>query len=89
MNVKGIISRSDSQNRGDNTNIMEVLQKAEMTIKARPNQLPSLEPLSKSNSKGIKGFESNKPVKVVQQASFTADSPSTAEKASTETSLRQ
>ena len=89
MNVKGMISRSDSQNRGDNTNIMEVLQKAEMTIKARPNQLPSLEPLSKSNSKGIKGFESNKPVKVVQQASFTADSPSTAEKASTETSLRQ
>jgi hypothetical protein len=37
MNVKGMISRSDSQNRGDNTNIMEVLQKAEMTIKARPN----------------------------------------------------
>ena len=37
INVKGMISRSDSQNRGDNTNIMEVLQKAEMTIKARPN----------------------------------------------------
>ena len=37
INFKGMISRSDSQNRGDNTNIMEVLQKAEMTIKARPN----------------------------------------------------
>jgi len=66
INVKGLISRSDSQNRGDNTNIMDVLQKAEMTIKSRPNQLPSLEPLTKSNSKGIKGFESNKPVKVMQ-----------------------
>jgi hypothetical protein len=37
INVKGMISRSDSQNRGDNTNIMEVLHKAEMTIKSRPN----------------------------------------------------
>ena len=67
---------------------MEVLQKAEMTMKTRPNQLPSLEPLQKSGNKAIKGFESNKPVKVVQQASFTTESPVNPDKGSTDNQIR-
>jgi hypothetical protein len=49
---------------------MEVLQKAELTVKSRPNQLPSLEPISSGlpsglKGKPLKGFESNKPVKII------------------------
>ena len=60
------VKRSDSMSKGGGGDIMDVLQKAEMTIKSRPNQLPSLEPLQKSGSKGLKAFETNKPVKIMQ-----------------------
>ena len=76
--IKNMIGRSDSQNRMDSNppatsqNIMEVLQKAELAVKSRPNQLPSLEPISTGlhaglKGKPLKGFESNKPVKITQQ----------------------
>ena len=68
--------RSDSQNRGG-ADIMEVLQKAEMAKKSRPGQLPALESLGVAGKSiigkpptigggPVKGFESNKPVKVMQ-----------------------
>jgi hypothetical protein len=46
---------------------MEVLQKAEMTLKTRPNLLPSLEPIIGVAGKGkpMKVFETNKPVKIM------------------------
>lgn len=39
------MKRTDSQSRGDSSNIMEVLQKADLAKKMRPGQLPALEPL--------------------------------------------
>lgn len=42
-----------------------MLQKAELTVKSRPNVLPALEPLGATKAKPIKGFETGKPVKVV------------------------
>lgn len=51
---------------------MNMLQKAEMAVKSRPNQLPSLEPLSKMPGKlplkvggGGGVFETNKPIKIL------------------------
>ena len=44
---------------------MDVLQKAEMTVKTRPNLLPSLEPIGGTKSKPLKAFETNKPVKII------------------------
>ncbi len=56
---------------------MEVLQKAEIAKKSRPGQLPALESLGVAGKSiigkpptigggPVKGFESNKPVKVMQ-----------------------
>ena len=42
---------------------MDVLHKAEMTVKTRPNLLPSLDGMK---GKPIKTFETNKPVKIIQ-----------------------
>jgi hypothetical protein len=37
-----------------------------MTVKTRPNLLPSLDPIGGVKGKPMKGFESNKPVKIMQ-----------------------
>jgi len=57
--------RADSQSGRDT--VLEVLQKAELTMKSRPNVLPALDPLGATKTKPIKGFETGKPIKVVQQ----------------------
>ena len=37
-----------------------------MTVKSRPNLLPSLEPIGGMKGKPMKVFETNKPVKILQ-----------------------
>lgn len=46
-----------------------------MTVKARPNLLPSLDPIGGTKGKPMKVFEANKPIKIMQNQSASGESP--------------